>query len=183
MKKWLCLPFVIAFSIHAAAQTLGPPSSSSSSSNAPCSAFGSTGGTCAQGNDSRIPTASVTNTLSPTTPCIAWTPTDQSGNSLVFTNVNAQYCQLGNIVFAYGTLTYPSTVNASNAIISLPVAVPNQTYARIYGSNIGVGANIGLETVPNSSTAAIVTSSNGVGVTNATLTLKVLNFLITYPAF
>lgn len=164
------------------AQTLGPPSSGSSGGgSAPCSAFGTAAGTCAQGNDSRFPSATITNTLSSTTPCAIWTPTDQSGAGLSFTSVSANYCQIGNMVFAYGTFTYPVTVSASNAIISLPVAVPNQSYAVVYGTNLGVGTNALPETVKNSSTMVVVTAA-GVAVPNSTLSTKVINVLMIYPS-
>lgn len=126
--------------------------------------------------------SAVTSALANTTAPATWTPTDQSGASLAFTAVSAQYCQIGNLVFAYGTLTYPSTADASAAKISLPVAVPNQPYARVVGSNINALANTGLETVINSSTAAVLNTGTGVATLNSAMSTKVINFILIYPA-
>lgn len=163
-------------------QSITPNTSSSSSGSAPCSTFGTTAGTCAQGNDSRFTTAAIAAALAGTTACTSWTPTDQSGASLTFTSVSAMYCQIGNMVFAYGTLTYPSTVDATNAKISLPIAVPNQPYAAVSGlSGSAAATSIAMRTIINSSTAAFFTSA-GVQSTNAQLTLQVLHFILIYPA-
>jgi hypothetical protein len=110
-----------------------------------------------------------------------WTPTDQSGAGLTFTSVNAQYCQIGNIVFAYGTLTYPSTADTHDAIISLPVAVPNQSYAVITSVLAAGSNNAKIHTVQNSSTAAI-TGPAGAALTNAGISAVTLNFMLIYPA-
>jgi hypothetical protein len=59
-----------------------------------------------------------------------WTPVDGSGASLTFSNVSAAYTKIGNIVFAYGTVTYPNTSSSAVSVISgLPFAVPNARYA------------------------------------------------------
>jgi hypothetical protein len=59
----------------------------------------------------------------------SWIPADASGAALVFSNVSASYTQLGNMVFAYATLTYPVTVDATNSLISgLPVSFPTSPY-------------------------------------------------------
>lgn len=119
-------------------------------------------------------------------PCqsgISWTPTDQSGATLTFTAVSAKYCQIGNLVFAYGTLTYPSTADGSNAKISLPVAVPNQTYAVVQSGTV-VGAAVGtafMKTVQGASAAAMVTGAN-VAVVNSSFSAKTITFIIIYPA-
>jgi hypothetical protein len=117
-----------------------------------------------------------------TAACQAWTPTDQSGASLTFTSVSAQYCQYGNLVFAYGTLTYPSTADASVAKISTPVAVPNQTYVQqetLVGSTSGT-CGYG-HPVSNTNTFAL-TNSIGTAATNAGCTTQVLHFFFTYSA-
>lgn|ERR1700733_133254 len=117
-----------------------------------------------------------------TTGCQSWTPTDQSGAGLTFTSVSAQFCQYGNLVFAYGTLTYPSTVDATNAKISLPVGVPNQPYAAVSSvSGSSAATSLVMRSVINSSTAVFFTSA-GVQTTNVQLTLQVLHFMLIYPA-
>jgi hypothetical protein len=163
--------------LRALAQGIGPTPGGGSSS-APCSTFGTTAGTCAQGNDSRITSAVQT-----TAACQSWTPTDQSTAGLTFTSVSAQYCQYGNFVYAFGTLTYPSTADTNPAKISLPVAVPNQPYAGVpcvvYGT---ASAAIQMKAIPNTSTAGFF-SDTGVNATvNSTLTLKTVVFMLIYPA-
>lgn len=51
-----------------------------------------------------------------------WTPSDDSGGGLTFSNVTAKYVRNGNSVFASTYLTFPTTVDASQVQISgLPV--------------------------------------------------------------
>jgi hypothetical protein len=116
-----------------------------------------------------------------TAACQAWTPTDQSGASLSFTSVSAQYCQYGNLVVAYGTLTYPVTANGSNSAFSLPVAVPNQAYAAVFGSVLGLAANDYIRAVQNTSTAN-VQSGAGVVIINSALSTHTITFMLIYPA-
>jgi hypothetical protein len=118
--------------------------------------------------------------LAGSTVCAAWTPTDQSGASLTFTAVNAQFCRIGNLVFVYGSLTYPSTADATQSKISLPVAVPNQSYAKVSGTVVGT-VNAIPQAIINTSTAQFLTGAAG-AVTNATLSLKVITIFIIYPA-
>jgi hypothetical protein len=49
-----------------------------------------------------------------------WTPADNSGAELVFTDVAGHYTKIGRCVTAAFTVTYPVTVSVSNARISLP---------------------------------------------------------------
>jgi hypothetical protein len=119
----------------------------------------------------------LSDTVAPTT----FAPTDQSGAGLTFTSVSVRYTKVGNIVSVYGTLTYPSTVSASTAAISLPVAVPNQAYASVPGSllvTLDTGSTI--LAVQNTSTATFYGA--GGALTNANLSLKMLQFFLSYPA-
>ncbi len=111
----------------------------------------------------------------------SWTPADASGAGLTFTSVNAQYTQIGNIVTAYGALTYPSTTSASAAAITLPIAVPNQTYATVFSAKMIVSTNSVLKTIVNSTTATIVVGAGGTPISNSSLSLSTINFLVTYP--
>jgi hypothetical protein len=113
------------------------------------------------------------------TECTSYTPTDQSGASLTFTAVSVQYCQYDNLVYVYGTLTYPSTASAANSTISLPVAVPNQSYAVIFGNDY---ANIALATIQNSSTAGFYNAQTGARYTNVSLSTVAVKFMLIYPA-
>jgi hypothetical protein len=112
----------------------------------------------------------------------SWTPVDASGAGLTFTSVNAQYTQIGNIVTAYGTLTYPSTTSATNAAMTLPVAVPNQTYAAVFAAAATpVGSGRGLLAVKNTTTAIFSPQSGG-SVSNSSLSAGIISFFISYPA-
>lgn len=156
----------------------------------PCTAFGTTSGTCAQGNDSRITGAVQQSGVTP------WTPIDGSGASLVFTDdgtnacnntthICASYTKIGNMVFAYGQITFPSTVSGSQAVVAgLPVTVANANYAR--------GPCVILSTVPaisvqgditgNSTNFAIVNAIADGTVTNVTLSTRIVRFSCVYPA-
>jgi hypothetical protein len=170
----------------------------------PCSAFGSTSGTCAQGNDARLGAGAVTgavksngsNTFSqaacadlsnanacaaPYTAASSFSPTDQSGGSLTFSNVSVHYDVIGNTVHVYGTLTYPSTSDTHNGTISLPVAVPNANYAQTPCTAIGTASALFLLPIKNGSTAVFVGAS-AANYTNASLSTAVIEFNCSYPA-
>lgn len=124
-----------------------------------------------------------TGDLSDVTAPTSWAPTDQSGGGLAFTSVSAVYFKLGNMIVAYGTLTYPATSDSHEAAISLPVAVPNQSYAATAGLMWGAAASGStmIRAVPNSSTAALFGTNNSTQ-TNANLSGKTLTFSLLYPA-
>jgi len=125
--------------------------------------------------------AKIETTPLPFVPPTSWTPTDQSGGGLTFTGVSAQYCQHGNMVFAYGTLTFPSTADTHQATISLPVAVPNQSYAAVFGSILGYAANEFIKAVAGTSTAQILGAALATQ-QNSNLSTKTITFMIVYPA-
>lgn len=117
------------------------------------------------------------------TPAV-WTPSDGSGAALVFTGVNAKATRHDNMMFAYASLTYPNTADASHAIIAgLPVAVPNQSYAQGPCMVFCSGAATGVMLVPiiNSTTAKVVNPIGGAALTNANLSTLTLDFLLIYP--
>ena len=118
-----------------------------------------------------------------TFPQTAWTPTDQSGAALTFTGVNCRFTQVGTLVHAFGTLTWPTTASAANATISLPVAVPNVSYAAVPGSAIA-GGNTPMVILPvvNTSTATFVGTSGNALKTNANLSTLAVAFMLIYPA-
>jgi hypothetical protein len=112
-----------------------------------------------------------------------WTPTDASGASLVFTGVSAGYTQIGNMVFAYAQLTYPSTANGSNASIGgFPVTAANQVYARqcnLSYSNISTFFHMFMNS--NTVTAGMYTGA-GVAILNSAMSTGQMNFMCIYPA-
>lgn len=117
-----------------------------------------------------------------------WSPTDLSGATMTFTGINCKYTKIGNMIFAYGTFTFPSTVSASAALIGgLPFPVPNSSYASIPGPvkiTTGTVSGIVTETTQGSSPGTFRFYNNAAGapVTNTTLTLAVVEVNIAYPA-
>lgn len=121
--------------------------------------------------------------LSDSTAPTSWTPTDQSGAGLTFTGVNAAYCKIGNVIFAYGTLTYPSTADTHNATISLPVGVPSQSYAAVPSAFAGRFANGDVLIANQGASTASIYSAEGSAIrTNSTYSGKQINFMLIYPA-
>ncbi len=117
------------------------------------------------------------------TPAV-WTPSDGSGAALSFTGVNGSTTRLGNMIFAYGALTYPATADGSNAIIAgLPINVVNQTYGQgpavVF---VNGGATVtGIQPIPNTTTAKLVNLATGAALTNAGLSTLSLRFMLIYP--
>jgi hypothetical protein len=113
-----------------------------------------------------------------------WTPTDQSGASLSFAAVNCRYVKIGNMVHAYGTLTYPATANGSAALIGgLPFTVPNASYASVPSpvkNSVGIAGTVAVPVV-NTGTFNIWNNTTATNQTNANLTGAVLSFNISYP--
>lgn len=122
---------------------------------------------------------------------LPWTPTDGSGATLVFTSVNMKYTQVGNMVYVYGTLTYPTTLNSNPAVISgLPVNFPNQNYTtdlpftNIFSSSATAGLVLltGISTV-NTSTFQIKSNlAGGASILNSQLSALQLFINGNYPA-
>lgn len=113
----------------------------------------------------------------------SWTPSDGSGASLTFTAVSANYTRLGNLVFAYGTVTYPSTANGSQATIAgLPFTVANHSYALspcavfVFGGSIAVV----LRAEQNTNTLKFWNAATGAAITNANLSLLGLSWMAIY---
>ena len=99
-----------------------------------------------------------------------WTPIDASGAGLTFTGVDGRYIRVGPLIFAFGEVIYPATVDGSNAKIGgFPFAGSNVGSARAgnisYGNN---GAGIYLLMDANSGSAAFYTLLGG-AFTNAQL--------------
>jgi hypothetical protein len=125
-------------------------------------------------------TADLSDVTAPTN----WIPTDQSGAGLTFSGVSCVYCKIGNLIFAYGTLTYPSTASSATAAFSLPVAVPNQNYASLNGTNAtGLGVNgVVVQAIKNTSTAQFLESNGVTYEENSALSAKTITFVLIYPA-
>lgn len=115
----------------------------------------------------------------------SWTPGDGSGAGLVFTNVSSNYTRIGNMIFAYAQLTYPTTANASQAIINgFPINFPVPTYGqqcRITFANDTAGTAAFM--LPNGGSANVpIYSSNGSTIANSVMSSSTLTFICIYPA-
>lgn len=100
-----------------------------------------------------------------------WTPTDNSGASLTFSNVNGTYTKIGNRVIASAFLTYPATASGANASITgLPFTAANllsETQGNLAYHN-GTTANK-FVALSNTITGSFYTAA-GVNVTNVQMT-------------
>lgn len=115
----------------------------------------------------------------------SWTPADGSGAGLTFTSVNTNYTRIGNMIFAYGRLSYPSTADPSTAqITGLPFAAANNQYAGVpflIQNNSATFGTYGL-TSANATSFTIRDAVTGATKTNANLSSLALRFLVIYPA-
>ena len=90
-----------------------------------------------------------------------WTPTDNSGAGLTFTNGDGYYTKVGRQVFAAFRLTYPSTSDTNMASIAgLPFTAGNITDAMFGGSSTyhqdsGIGQPFSFLVADNGSFLAI----------------------------
>lgn len=113
----------------------------------------------------------------------SWTPSDQSGATLTFTSVSANYTKIGNMVFVYGTLTWPSTSNSANVLIGgLPFTAANAEYGYApFFANTGANAATYGTVLKNSTTFNMQNISTGASLTNANMSLKQIRFTVAYP--
>lgn len=112
----------------------------------------------------------------------SWTPTDASGAGLTFTGVSANYTRIGNMVFAYAQLTYPTTASGAAAIIAgIPFNSANANYALQGCLSKSTTANAASVSMRININAMDVYTSAGVATTNVQLTGATLNFVMIYP--
>lgn len=123
------------------------------------------------------------NTLDDYKEATAFTPTDASGASLAFTSVSAGYTKIGNMVFIYGTLTFPSTSDGSNASIgALPFPSANMAYGFAASAlNVNLAGNFQFIVVQDTQTAIIIDAGNNANATNVQLSGKQIRFTASYP--
>lgn len=114
-----------------------------------------------------------------------WTPTDVSGAGLTFTGVSAGYTKLGNMVFAYCQLVFPSTANGSNANIGgLPFTISSSTNAKIpmpITSQAVLTYPLVSEPDRGGTDFFVLDGFTGAAVANSVLSTSQLNFCIIYP--
>jgi hypothetical protein len=110
-----------------------------------------------------------------------WTPTDASGAGLTFTSATGRYTRMGNVVFLFGYVQYPTTASGANASIGgLPFTV-NASAAATQGgvtySQVATVRSVGVQS--STTTATVYTLAGGVA-TNADLSATALYFNSTY---
>lgn len=135
-------------------------------------------------NGSGVLSKAATTDLSDVTTPTTWTPTDASGAGLIFTGVSASYTKIGNMVYAYAALTYPSTADASAAKIGgLPVTVPNQDYAAVpctFSTN--AFATVTFALLLKGTTTFGLYKATEAGALNSDMSGKAVNLICIYPA-
>lgn len=137
-------------------------------------------------NGSGLPPAGITGDLGNTVNHTSWTPTDQSGSSLSFSNVSANYTQIGNMVFAYFSLTYPTTsVSVAAVIGGLPITSANANYANLpFYLTLSASIGAGIIGVVNkaATTFAVENHQTYAVIQNQSLSAKTVAGVAIYPA-
>jgi hypothetical protein len=115
----------------------------------------------------------------------SWTPTDASGAGLTFTGVNVSSSRVGNMVFVYGSLSYPVTANTNTAQIGgLPIAVSSGSYAYTpNGAANSTSPAVAYRCLPQGGTLSftLTATSSSLSPTNANLSGSPLFFSFSYP--
>lgn len=140
-------------------------------------------------NNNQIATTAFVQSAIGGTPT-SWVPSDQSGAGLSFTNVSTNWANTGPYNTAYGTLTFPVTGSGSSVVLSLPFAVPAQSYAAVPGILVATGGAIGTNAVvkaiqnTNPGKMLIVNDfiNSGAPLTNANFTAATIWFQIFVPS-
>ena len=107
-----------------------------------------------------------------------WTPVDNSGAGLTITNGGCTYTKVGRLVTLVGVITYPTTVDGSNAQIG---GFPFSSGATPIACNIGYQTvAVTLMSHMNGSVTAASFFTPGVNVTNATMSTVLVIFTASY---
>lgn len=110
-----------------------------------------------------------------------WTPSDQSGATLTFTSVAANYTRIGRMVVAICSLTYPSTVNGSAAVIGGLPFTANASAGSIGGEvSYTTAATLSRAIVNSSTTTFSLFTAAGAGILNSVMSTNVAHFTLTY---
>lgn len=99
------------------------------------------------------------------------------------TGVSANYVRMGNLVFAYATVTWPGTANGANATIGgLSIAAPNLGYVQQCGISWSYVSMLSrMQVIQNSTNIGLYTSA-GAGITYASFSGLTVTFTCLYPA-
>lgn len=113
-----------------------------------------------------------------------WTATDDSGASLLFSDVagNCRYTRIGNLVTCTFSVTYPTTASgATTKLAGLPFTSAATTNSVAGGCVTYTDAGINFSLLVDSNAATFGFKTNaGAGVTNLTLSGKRVRGVITY---
>jgi len=111
-----------------------------------------------------------------------WTPVDTSGAGLTLTTSNTHYTKIGNVVMVTGIVIYPSTADASTAIIGgLPfTSKANSTgfFPGVNNASLGIVGNVAQGTATFYLAQPETTNNR----TNAQMSGKLFAFSGTYLA-
>lgn len=117
---------------------------------------------------------------------IGFDPQDASGAvpEVLFHAVFVQYSIVSGLVHIYGQMTFPTTADTSQAAISLPVRVSEDSSGAVpcpVLTSASVGANVMLLAAPNAQRAVFVNQQTSANITNATMSGVQINFMLIYP--
>lgn len=111
-----------------------------------------------------------------------WTPADGSGAALTLTSVVGTYTKIGRQITASFSVTYPTTANAANAVLSGLPFVSKSNGVAIYGGLFSLnttGTNITLF-VNDAAQTTLLLDLTGAGKSNASLSTAVLRGVVVY---
>ena len=106
-----------------------------------------------------------------------WALADNSGASLTFTSISANYTKIGRIVTAVTTFTFPSTASGLAATINLPFAASKISVGSCTSSS---GSPVSLKILSDGSNLAAFYSAAGSQLTNANLSGATVTITLTY---
>jgi hypothetical protein len=108
-----------------------------------------------------------------------WTPTDQSGAGLTFTNVKGTYTRIGRQVNCLAWLTYPSTANGLGLTIG---GLPFNIKSTDDGAGVSMYCSAGFQLFlrPNSTTVFIAVKNDNSAISNANVSGALIAIHLTY---
>jgi hypothetical protein len=106
-----------------------------------------------------------------------WTPTDNSGAGLTFTNNGSQYTKIGRAVTINFEISWPVTVDVNNVSVSLPINSSSSNRAGLSAfSNVAGEVNI----YTPGGASFLLFGDTGTAITNAVMSGKYLIVSLTY---
>jgi hypothetical protein len=114
-----------------------------------------------------------------------WTPTDGTGAGLTFTTVFGRYVKIGKQVTVHFRVNYPSTADATAAIIGgLPYVVDSgNNYMGGVVHWTDASMVLTLMAIDTTSTLSVRRNADNTDPTNANLSTKILRGTVTYQTF